>query len=124
MNRILQLRKWGEESQPKVFWLSGFTHPMSFLTALMQLASRKNQQSFESLTWDFVVVTTAEQSLNAPAKEGAYIKGLWLEGARWDVDAGTLAEPNPMELYCPMPILNFKPVSCVLWGVRRGYVFV
>jgi dynein heavy chain len=118
-NRILQLRKWGEDAPPKVFWLSGFCHPMSFLTALMQHSSRKNQQSFEALTWEFVVITLAEQALNAQPKDGAYIKGLWLEGARWDVDAGTLAEPNPMELYCPMPIIHFKPV-CVRLCVRAS----
>jgi dynein heavy chain, axonemal len=109
--RITQLNKWGLESAPRVFLLGGLTHPMSFLTALLQHAARKNSQSFENLTWEFAVYAMAEQTINAQPKEGAYIRGLWLEGARWDVDLGTLAEPNPMELYCPMPIVQFRPVE-------------
>jgi len=44
-------------------------------------------------------------------KEGAYVKGLYLEGARWDADNQCLAEPLPMQLYDQMPILHFKPVE-------------
>lgn len=109
--RVSQLRKWGEDAQPKVFLLSGFTLPLSFLTALLQQSSRKNQQSFENLTFEFIVMTLTEQALNAQPKDGAYIKGLWLEGARWDVESGTLAEPLAMELFSPMPIIQFKPVE-------------
>lgn len=45
------------------------------------------------------------------AKEGAYISGLFLEGAKWDADAGTgcLIDAEPMKLYYPMPIIHFKP---------------
>jgi len=45
-----------------------------------------------------------------PAKEGAYIEGLFLEGAKWDGEKTFIVEPEPMKLYCPMPIIHFKPV--------------
>lgn len=32
-------------------------------------------------------------------------------GAGWDFEAGSLREPNPMELIVPMPVLHFKPVE-------------
>jgi len=109
--RIAQLTQWAASEPPKVFWLSGFTFPVGFLTALLQLSARKNGVSIESLTWDFVVLSGSEQSLHMRPKEGAYVKGLFLEGARWDADNACLAEPYPMELTTPMPIIHFKPVE-------------
>ena len=110
--RISQLSKWASEDAPKVFWLSGFTFPVGFLTALLQMSARRNGLPIEALTWDFVVMgsVASEQALNTRPKEGAYIKGLFLEGARWDLENACLAEPFPMELLTPMPIIHFKPV--------------
>lgn len=109
--RIAQLAKWAAEESPRVFWLSGFTFPVGFLTALLQISARKNGVSIESLTWDFVVLGSSEQAISLRPKEGAYVSGLYLEGARWDADNACLAEPFPMELYAPMPVVLFKPVE-------------
>jgi len=110
--RINQLQRWAsDDSSIKTFWLSGFTFPVGFLTALLQMSARKNGVSIESLTWDFVVMSSNESNIAMRPKEGAYIRGLYLEGARWDVENGCLAEPYPMELVCPMPIIHFKPVE-------------
>lgn len=45
-----------------------------------------------------------------PAKEGAFIEGLFLEGAKWDGEKTYIVEPEPMKLHCAMPIIHFKPV--------------
>ena len=37
------------------------------------------------------------------------MKDLYLEGARWDPEVGTLVDPLPMELISNMPIIHFKP---------------
>jgi dynein heavy chain len=108
--RVSQLRRWADDEPPKVFWLSGFTFPVGFLTALLQTSARRNGVSIDTLSWDFVVMTHNEASINMKPKEGAYIKGLYLEGARWDPE-GCLAEPYAMELYSDMPIIHFKPVT-------------
>ena len=50
-------------------------------------------------------------SITQHAKDGAYVSGLFLEGARWDYGAGTLADAAPMELYSSMPLVHFKPVD-------------
>ena len=44
-------------------------------------------------------------------KEGAFVKGLYLEGAGWSYDNSCLCEPEPMELIYSMPIIHFKPVE-------------
>ncbi len=37
LQRIDQLTKWITDTYPKVFWLSGFTYPTGFLTAVLQV---------------------------------------------------------------------------------------
>ena len=44
-------------------------------------------------------------------KEGAYVKGIFIEGARWDADQNCLCDPQPMELFSVMPLVHFKPVD-------------
>ncbi|CAM9613575.1 unnamed protein product [Sphacelaria rigidula] len=42
----------------------------------------------------------------APSRTGAYINGLSLDGARWNLQAQHLESSKPREMYCPMPIIN------------------
>jgi len=110
--RIKQLATWiAKRTPPKVFWLSGFTFPNGFLTALLQTSARSNGVPIDSLTWDFEVHREDEKAIQSPPKDGAYIKGFYLEGARWDTENWNLEEPMPMQLYAEMPIINFKPVD-------------
>jgi dynein heavy chain len=47
------------------------------------------------------------------ATAGAYIHGLFLEGAAWDASApggGQLTEQRPQELLSPMPVIWLRPV--------------
>jgi len=79
------------------------------------------------------VSNTEEKDITQPPRDGVYIKGMFLEGASWDHQAGCLAEPRPMELIVSMPIIQFKPVEskkkavkgtfscpCYLYPVRTG----
>jgi dynein heavy chain len=110
--RVKQISDWINKELPKTFWLAGFTYPTGFLTALLQTTARKNGIAIDTLTWEFPVLTQDAEDISAAAKEGAYITGLFLEGARWDVSGGgCLTEPLPMELTSPMPIIHFKPTD-------------
>lgn len=40
---------------------------------------------------------------------GCYIYGLFLEGARWDNNAGMLTEARPKELYTEMAVIWLIP---------------
>lgn len=44
----------------------------------------------------------------AAPREGVYIHGLFLEGARWDSNLGVLAEARLKELHPPMPVVYVK----------------
>ena len=43
-------------------------------------------------------------SLKRPS-DGAYISGLFLEGAQWSYDQGSLAESSPKVLFSKVPII-------------------
>lgn len=66
--------------------------------------------------------------LSSYPKEGAYCEGLFLDGARWNLDEGCLEEPPPMELFYQMPVIHFKvlilnadlPLLLLLVLVGRG----
>jgi dynein heavy chain len=109
--RIKQIDDWINFDMPKVFWLAGFTYPTGFLTALMQTTARRSGVAIDTLTWDFPIISTAVEDIQGAPKDGAYMSGLFLEGARWDPNNACLAEPLPMELVSPMPIIHFKPVD-------------
>ncbi|GIM07381.1 hypothetical protein Vretimale_11536 [Volvox reticuliferus] len=111
LQRIEQLATWVEETYPRVYWLSGFTYPTGFLTAVLQTTARKSSVPIDTLSFEFSIINLDEREITAPPKEGVYIKGLYLEGAGWDFENGCLCEPNPMELIVPMPILLFRPVE-------------
>lgn len=101
--------------------MSGFTFPTGFLTAVLQTAARKNNASIDALSWEFNIFNGTEKDITAPAKEGVFIKGLFLEGAGWNRENGVLCEPNPMELYVGMPIVQFRPVEAKKKAVKGMY---
>jgi len=43
--------------------------------------------------------------------DGCYIRGLYLEGARWDYNNMLLAESKPKELYTDMATMWLVPVG-------------
>jgi dynein heavy chain len=108
VERVDQMIQWGRAT-PKVFWLAGFTYPTGFLKSLQQQQARKDNVSIDQYGWEFFVLPTDDKTFMHSAREGAYIRGIWLEGAGWDADVNALCEPKPMELIVPMPIIHFKP---------------
>merc|ERR1712141_309814 len=43
-------------------------------------------------------------------REGAYLHGLFMEGARWDVQTGSVAESRLKELTPTMPVVHIKAI--------------
>jgi len=99
---------------PYVYNLNAFTYPNGFSTALLQRFSRRsfgaNIVSIDRLEFDFGIVNRAICDIQDYAKDGAFVTGLILEGAKWNNDKGYLMEPEVMELYIKMPVLHFKPI--------------
>merc|ERR1712194_892311 len=112
IKRVEGFRSWGLTEPPKCFWLAAFTYPSGFLTAILQFSARKNAIAVDQLSFDFVVQTSyTDDFINAAPKEGSYCKDLILEGGKWDMDAMSLGDQDPMMLYSPVPVILFKPIA-------------
>ncbi|XP_053341025.1 dynein axonemal heavy chain 2 [Clarias gariepinus] len=132
--RVAQFARWAETAHPPIlFWLSGFTFPTGFLTAVLQSSARQNNVSVDTLSWEFAVSTVDDNNLLFPPKDGVFIRGLYLEGAGWDKKNSCLVEAEPMQLVCPIPTIHFRPVEnrkkaskgmyscpCYYYPVRSG----
>lgn len=109
VQRVDQLAKWAESAHaPGVFWMSGFSFPTGFLTAVMQTTARATKISIDRLIWEFEVMKVEDNYLQTP-KDGVYVKGLFLEGAGWDKKNACLIEAEPMQLEVAMPTILFRP---------------
>ncbi|KAL8578359.1 Dynein heavy chain 2, axonemal [Nucella lapillus] len=110
--RMEQLSHWASTSHPPViFWMTGFTFPTGFLTAVLQTYARTNNVSVDMLQWEFTVLTVSDANVTGPPKDGVYIKGMYLQGAGWDKKHSVLVEADPMQLVCAMPSIHFKPTE-------------
>merc|ERR550514_1808631 len=78
---------------------------------MLQTSARKNGLAIDTLAWEFPIMAQKEEDFQAGPKEGAYVKGIFLEGARWDFEKSNLADSHTMELFSAMPIIHFKPTE-------------
>ena len=110
--RYSHFRDWALKIVPNVFWISAFTYPTGFTTALLQKYSRKpNGIPIDQLEFEYHIESrNINEIMNGPA-DGAYINGMYLEGAKWEIGEDHLLEPDPMALYCSMPVMQFKPTA-------------
>jgi dynein heavy chain, axonemal len=46
-----------------------------------------------------------------PPPKGCYIRGLFLDGGRWDNEKSALADSLPKVLFCELPIIWLKPAD-------------
>jgi dynein heavy chain len=109
--RIKQLAEWVSQGHPVLLWIGGLTFPTGYLTGLLQLTARKNNQAIDAYSWAFDVLPQPENEIMNSPKEGSYMCGMFLEGAGWSYDNMCLEDPEPMKLVVPMPVIHFKPVE-------------
>lgn len=54
-------------------------------------------------------------------REGAYIYGLYLEGARWDNIVNSITSPRLKELFFEMPVVYIKAITKDKQEMRNVY---
>merc|ERR1712000_498587 len=54
------------------------------------------------------------------SRDGAYVTGLLLQGARWDVGGQVLERSKPKEMFSRMPIINVKALAADKIDVSTG----
>jgi dynein heavy chain, axonemal len=120
--RAAQLAEWTADlGVPRVVWLSGLFNPQSFLTAVMQTTARRNDWPLDKTVLLTEVTKKSPEQIEGPSRDGAYIHGLTLEGARWDDKGGCLEDSRPKELFCTMPVILVRAVTADKADARDAY---
>ncbi|XP_062976517.1 dynein axonemal heavy chain 9 [Elgaria multicarinata webbii] len=122
LNRIKELETWtGDFLLPSVVWLAGFFNPQSFLTAIMQSMARKNEWPLDKMTLQCDVTKKNREDFTSPPREGAYVHGLFMEGARWDMQTGLIADARLKDLTPSMPVIFIKAIPVDKQDTRNVY---
>lgn len=82
---------------------------MSFLTAIMQLTARAKLLPLDNMTLETLVTQQIDPtSIISYPEEGAFIHGLFLEGASWDLSENEvyLVDQKMKELHPRLPVIN------------------
>ncbi|XP_078041170.1 dynein heavy chain 3, axonemal [Augochlora pura] len=120
IERLEFFQNWIDFDAPNVFWISGFFFTQSFLTGVLQNFARKNQIPIDRVDFEFEVTTFENRASSAPSY-GVYIKGLFLEGARWNREAKTIDESKPKIMFDVLPIIWLQPGEKAKFVVKPVY---
>ncbi|XP_074223450.1 dynein axonemal heavy chain 11 isoform X1 [Camelus bactrianus] len=120
--RCRELDTWTQDlALPAVVWLSGFFNPQSFLTAIMQTMARKNEWPLDKICLTVDVTKKTKEDYGHPPREGAYLHGLFMEGARWDPQSGTIADARLKEIRSAMPVIFAKAIPVDRQETKHTY---
>ncbi|NXD68021.1 DYH9 protein, partial [Eolophus roseicapillus] len=122
LTRIKELEAWtGDFSLPSTVWLAGFFNPQSILTAIMQCTARKNGWPLDRMTLQCDVTKKNRDDFASPPREGAYVHGLFMEGACWDAQSGMITDARLKELTPAMPVIFLKAIPADKQDLRNVY---
>uniref|UniRef100_A0A7S0MCH4 Dynein heavy chain C-terminal domain-containing protein n=1 Tax=Cryptomonas curvata TaxID=233186 RepID=A0A7S0MCH4_9CRYP len=112
VQRVQQLQAWTQDfSLLRVTWLPGLFAPRAFLAAIMQSAARINNWKLEDVSIMVEVTKKEPEDVTIAARDGAYIHGFFLEGARWDRRTKSLEEVRGRLAISLMPVILIKAVQ-------------
>lgn len=77
----------------------------------MQTTARRNDWPLDKTVLVTEVTKKLPEQLDSQSRDGAFVHGLTLEGARWDEKSGMLEESRPKELFCQMPVQSHAPLA-------------
>ena len=111
LERLSFIQKWIDEGPPPVYWISGVFFPQAFLTGTLQNYARKYSYAIDTVSFDFKVMDHVSVDEQKGPEDVCYIRGLFVEGARWNPDKHALDESLPKELFTDMPVCWLVPAK-------------
>ncbi|XP_039357485.1 dynein heavy chain 17, axonemal isoform X14 [Mauremys reevesii] len=120
--RVRELEAWTTDfALPTTVWLAGFFNPQSFLTAIMQSMARKNEWPLDKMCLSVEVTKKNREDMTAPPREGSYVHGLFMEGARWDIPSGVITDARLKELTPSMPVIFIRAIPVDRMDTKNVY---
>jgi len=111
VERVDQLFKWQTDLvTPPSVWVSALFNPMAFVTAVMQVTARFRGWPLDNVAIQTDITPHLPEAVSGQPEEGAFIHGLFLEGARWDTTAALLKDSFLKELYPSLPVMHVLAV--------------
>lgn len=109
-DRCSQLDDWINDplNIPKVVDISRLFNPQSFLTAIKQLCCQMQGLELDKLQVFTEVTKREAKQVDGHSKDGAFVTGMFLEGARWDMTTNSLEDSRPKEMFVQLPVVNCK----------------
>ena len=83
-------------------------------------AQRQKWELDKLQTWTDITKKMSVEDVEAGSRDGAYIVGLSLQGARWDTLNGTLERSRPKEMFSRMPIINVRALTVDKVNTSQG----
>ena len=108
--RVIQLTEWSASLEtPISVWITGLFNPMAYITAILQTTARQNNLPLDQMDiWTDILEQMDPKGLAAPAEDGMYIHGFYMEGARWDTKKGAVEESHAKDLHPVVPVVNVQ----------------
>jgi dynein heavy chain, axonemal len=114
LKRYQFIQDWIDKGKLSTYWVSGFFFPQAFLTAGRQNYARKHQIGIDTVELEFRNQTMADHNeITKGPEDGAIIWGIFVEGARWDIESNSLVESRPKELFTSYVPIWLCPVSLI-----------
>ena len=83
----------------------------SFLTAIKQVTAQRSGEALDQLVISTEVTKRSMEDIEANSREGAFVHGLFLQGAGWDLSQSQLETSQPKVMYVTLPVINCKSIS-------------
>jgi dynein heavy chain len=108
MKRLDMLTSWLDNGPPEKFWVAGFYFTHAFLTGVAQNFARKYKIPIDNVSFDFECLAKGGDYSSKP-EDGAYVYGMFVEGARWCYEEEVLKESEAKVLYSEAPMIWLQP---------------
>ena len=108
VKRLDMLTSWLDNGPPEKFWISGFYFTHAFLTGVAQNFARKYKIPIDNVSFDFECLAKGGDYGKKP-EDGAYVYGMFVEGARWCYEEEILKESEAKVLYSEAPMIWLQP---------------
>lgn len=105
---------------PDFFWINKFFFTQGFMTGALQNYARSKNLPIDTLTLDFEVIHDEEKTM--VPKEGVHVKGMYMEGFKWNDQRKVVDESDSKILFSDCPMIWFKP--CLLVDKKTTGVYM